>query len=152
MKKFSSLLISILIPLSIGLFSSFLTKNSILIYSHLNLPNFAPNSSIFPIVWTILYILMGISSYIMYKNGHSLNLYKKNLVLNFLWPIIFFNFDLYIVAFAWLIILLVVVIAMAKDFFAKEKLAGILQIPYILWIIFAGILNLSIIFLNGSLK
>lgn len=152
MKKYLILFISIFIPLCVGYFSSLLTKNSSIIYENLQLPAFAPSGNIFPIVWSILYILMGISSYIIYKNGYSLKLYKISLILNFFWPIIFFNLNLYIVAFAWLLILLYVIIIMALDFYKNEKLAGILIVPYILWVAFAGLLNLSIIFLNGTLK
>lgn len=143
----------IALPIIIGALSSFFSQNSNQIYQNLILPDFAPKGEIFPIVWLILYTLMGISSYLVYNTGlktgeKALKVYLLSLFLNFCWSIIFFKFNLYIVAFAWLIILLGVVIYMSKLFYFESKLAGLLQIPYILWLIFAGLLNLAIIFLN----
>lgn len=146
-------IISLAIPLGVGFLGSLATKNASEVYQSLSLPNFAPSGSVFPIMWTILYILMGVSSYLIYvKNGNtisnSLKIYALSLVVNFLWSIIFFSINLYIVSFVWLLILLALIIYMASLFYNEYKIAGILQIPYILWVIFAGILNFSIILLN----
>lgn len=145
--------VAIIIPLIIGALSSRATGDIRLIYENLNLPSFAPKGIIFPIVWSILYILMGVSSYLIWKKdqnlrSYPLEIYYISLILNFFWSIIFFRFELYSSALIWLITLLVVVIYMTKLFYKEEKLAGILQIPYILWLIFAGILNLYVILLN----
>lgn len=150
--KIKKLAISIAIPVIsgfiIGLISSSYTN-----YTELNLPSFAPPSILFPIVWTILYTLMGISAYLIndtksYKKRKALSIYKIQLIINLLWSIIFFVFNLKTLAFIWIILLIIAVISMIKSFYSISKLAGLLQIPYLLWLIFASILNLSILFLN----
>ena len=146
------LLISILIPVGLG-FLIGLISSSYNNYSNLNQPSFAPPGILFPIVWTILYILMGISSYIIsesnsYKKRKALSIYKLQLTINLLWSIIFFVFNLKTFAFVWIILLIIAVILMIKEFYNINKTAAYLQIPYLLWLIFASILNLSIIFLN----
>lgn len=146
------LLVSILIPVVSGIIIG-LISSSYNNYSNLNLPSFAPPGILFPIVWTILYTLMGISSYIIdesnsYKKRKALSIYKIQLVINLLWSIIFFVFDLKTLAFVWIILLIVAVITMIKEFYNINKTAAYLQVPYLLWLIFASILNLSVIFLN----
>lgn len=146
------LLVSILIPVGLG-FLVGLISSSYSNYSNLNTPSFAPPGIVFPIVWTILYTLMGISSYIInesnsYKKRKALSIYKIQLFINLLWSIIFFVFNLKTFAFIWIILLIVAVILMIKEFYNINKTAAYLQIPYLLWLIFASILNLSIIFLN----
>ena len=150
--KIKKLAISIAIPVIsgfiVGLISSSYTN-----YSELTLPSFAPPGILFPIVWTILYTLMGISSYLVdetksYAKRKALSIYKLQLVINLLWSIIFFVFNLKTFAFIWIILLIIAVVSMIKNFYNVSKIAGILQIPYLLWLVFASILNLSIIFLN----
>lgn len=129
---------SILIPLGGGIIIGLISKTN---NSNLNIPSF-----IFPIVWTILYILMGISSYIIKKENGNLSTYYKQLILNFSWPLIFFNLNLKIFALIILITLIIQVIKMIKEFKKINKTAAYLQIPYLLWLFFATILNiLSII-------
>lgn len=148
------LILSLIIPLSIGFLSYLLTKNGINYYANnLNKPSFAPPSFLFSIVWTILYILMGISSYKIYNSmscykSSCLILYALNLFLNFLWPIIFFNLEARLFAFIFIIFLDIVVLLMIFCFHGIDKKAAYLQIPYILWLLFATILNFSIYFLN----
>ena len=146
------LMICILVPLLIGVIGA-MFSNSSDVYKTLIKPSFAPPSIIFPIVWTILYILMGVSSYIIYKsnniyNDNALKVYIIQLLINGLWSAIFFNLKAYLIAFIWIILLIVVVIIMIKRFVEIDKKAGYLQIPYLLWLVFASILNLSIIILN----
>ncbi|MFI3226147.1 MAG: TspO/MBR family protein [Clostridia bacterium] len=140
-------------PLLVGILSSLFTKNASEVYSDLILPEFAPNGNVFPIVWAILYVLMGLSAYLVYKNGEktktkALGFFAISLVANFLWSIIFFSLNNYILAFVWLIILLALIIYVTKLFYQETKFAGLLLVPYVLWVIFAGILNLYIICLN----
>lgn len=147
-----SLVISIAIPLLLGAFVGLLTAGT-MNYNELILPSFAPPAIVFPIVWTILYILMGISAYLIYEKKayyqkKALFIYKVQLIVNLLWSIIFFLLDLKVLAFIWILLLIVLVIFMIKEFYQISKPAAYLQIPYLLWIIFAAILNLSIIFLN----
>jgi len=146
------LLISIAIPLILGAVVGFITSGSGN-YSTYNLPSFAPPGYLFPIVWSILYILMGISSYIVYESNSfyrnkALDIYKKQLIVNLLWSFIFFVFNLKTLAFLWIVLLIVLVIMMIRYFYLISKTAGLIQIPYLLWLIFAAILNLSIVFLN----
>lgn len=150
--NFKKLFISILIPVGLGALVGFVSS-SYSNYTDLTLPSFAPPGILFPIVWTILYTLMGISSYIIsesisYQKDKALSIYWMQLIINLLWSIIFFVLNLKTLAFIWIILLIVAVIIMIKRFLSINKLAGYLQIPYLLWIIYAAILNLSIIFLN----
>lgn len=153
-QNIKTLIIAIIIPLLVGFISFLLTKDGISNYSNnLIKPSFAPPSYLFGIVWTILYILMGISSYIIYNDISShknicLIIYGLNLVLNFLWPIIFFNLELRLFAFVFIIFLDIVVIYMIICFHGISKKAAYLQIPYLIWLIFATILNFSVYFLN----
>lgn len=121
-------------------------------YDTLQKPLLAPPSSIFPIVWTILYTLMGISYGILKSNGlvdSEINLiYYSQLIVNLLWPIAFFVLEWRFFAFLWIILLIVLVINMIIKFYDKNKLAGLLQIPYLIWLIFAAYLNLGVYLLN----
>ena len=147
------LLISIGISLLTGGLAGFLTQNSMTFYNQLTKPPLSPPGWIFPIVWTLLYILMGISAYIIYESNSpnkekALTLYGWQLFFNFLWSIIFFNLQNSLLAFLVLIILWVLIIAMIKAFKEISPLAAYLQIPYLLWVTFAGYLNLMLIILN----
>ena len=100
---------------------------------------------IFPVVWSILYILMGISSYLISDNKDLLKIYYVNLVVNLLWPIIFFSFGLETLAFFWILALIIIVGYMMYKFYMENKISAYLLIPYIIWLIFAAFLNLSMI-------
>lgn len=147
------LIIFILIPLAVGLVSGILTKNSMTMYNTLNQPALSPPGWVFPVVWTILYILMGVSSYLIatspsQKKQEALLLYAIQLFLNFIWSPIFFGLGNYFLAFLVLVLLWYVIVKMIRAFFRIDPTAALLQIPYLLWITFAGYLNLAIIFLN----
>lgn len=151
--NFKHLIISILIPLLIGGLSALLTKNSMSIYQNLILPPLSPPGIVFPIIWTILFILMGISSYIIYQsNGeakeNALKIYVIQLLLNFIWSIIFFKFTNFVIAFTILVVLWIFILKMISCFSEINNISGKLQIPYLLWVTFAGYLNLMIIVLN----
>ena len=142
---------SILIPVGIGLIIGAITSSSIE-YNTLIKPVFAPPSILFPIVWTILYVLMGVS-YGILESKSLVNLeinfiYYFQLFVNFMWSIIFFTFEWRLFAFIWLLILILLIIMMIIKFYNKYKVAGLIQIPYLLWAIFASYLNLSIYLLN----
>ena len=148
----SALIISILIPLAVGSMSALFSGN-MSSYSILDKPAFSPPGFIFPIVWTILYILMGISSYIVYSSNSpnkpkALLIYGIQLFFNFCWSIIFFGLDLYLFAFIWLIALIFIIIIMIRQFYIVSPLAAYLQIPYLIWCIFAAYLNFYIFLLN----
>ena len=148
----SALIISILIPLTGGTMSALFSGN-MSSYSILNKPAFSPPGFTFPVVWTILYILMGASSYIVYFSNSSnkskaLLLYCIQLFFNFCWSIIFFGLDLFLFAFIWLIALIFIIIIMIRQFLIVNPLSAYLQIPYLIWCIFAAYLNFSIFLLN----
>ncbi|MBA4701289.1 MAG: tryptophan-rich sensory protein [Ruminococcus sp.] len=148
----SALIISILIPLAIGSFSALISGNMSM-YSSLNKPELSPPAFIFPIVWTILYILMGVSSYIVYSSNNpntrnALKIYVLQLFFNFCWSIIFFGFSQYLFAFLWLIVLIILIIIMIKQFYKISPIAAYLQIPYLLWCMFAAYLNFIIYLRN----
>ncbi len=148
----SVLIISILIPLAVGSLSALISGN-MSIYSSLNKPSLSPPAYIFSIVWTIFYILMGISSYIIYasenvNSAKALKIYALQLFFNFCWSIIFFGFSQYLLAFLWLILLILLIIIMIQQFYKINPLAAYLQIPYLIWCIFAALLNYSILMMN----
>ena len=121
-------------------------------YGDMVKPPLSPPSYIFPIVWTILYILMGISYFVATKdngNDKELNqIYILQLLVNFFWPIIFFVLRMYFTAFFWIILLLILVISMIKELLKNNKISGCLQIPYLIWLLFATYLNIGIFILN----
>ena len=121
-------------------------------YGDMVKPPLSPPSYIFPIVWTILYILMGISYFIATKdngNDKELNqIYILQLLVNFFWPIIFFVLKMYFSAFFWIILLIILVIFMIKELLKNNKISGYLQIPYFIWLLFATYLNIGIFLLN----
>lgn len=142
---------SILIPVIVGGIVGLFISSSI-DYNSLQQPPLAPPSILFPIIWTILYILMGVSYGILKSKGltnQKINLiYYIQLVVNALWSIIFFLLKWRLFAFLWIILLDILVIVMIIRFYKKDKISGFLQIPYLLWILFASYLNLAIYILN----
>lgn len=121
-------------------------------YNTLKQPPLAPPSIIFPIVWTILYILMGVSYGILKSKSLTTTgvnqIYYTQLFVNALWSIFFFVFKFRFFSFLWIILLDVLVLIMIVRFYKKDKTSGLLQIPYLLWCLFATYLNLSIYLLN----
>lgn len=142
---------SILIPVIIGGVIGLIISRSI-DYNTLQKPPLSPPSILFPIVWTILYVLMGISYGILDSKSliePKINfIYYLQLFVNATWSLIFFTLKCRLFAFIWIIILDILVVVMIIDFFKKNKTAGLLQIPYLLWIIFASYLNLGVYLLN----
>ena len=145
----------IAIPLLVGGLASFLTRGGMDVFMQLNQPPLSPPGWVFGVVWTILYILMGVSCYLVIQSGAeeeeintALSVYVYQLIVNFLWPTFFFNFGWFFFAFLWLVLLWVLVFIMIRRFYNISKLAGILQIPYLIWLTFAAYLNLGVWFLN----
>ena len=142
---------SILIPVIIGGVIGLIISRSI-DYNTLQKPPLSPTSILFPIVWTILYVLMGLSYGILDSKSliePKINfIYYLQLFVNATWSLIFFTLKWRLFAFIWIIILDILVIIMILEFFKKNKTAGLLQIPYLLWIIFASYLNLGVYLLN----
>lgn len=142
---------SILIPILMGILISIIIS-PYMDYGALIQPAFAPPGLLFPIVWSILYILMGISDGILRSNGLNTKrtdlIYYIQLFFNALWSIIFFVLKWRLFAFIWIVILLILIIMMIAKFYKRNRLAGVLQIPYLLWVTFASYLNLTIYLLN----
>ncbi|MBR3825392.1 MAG: tryptophan-rich sensory protein [Lachnospiraceae bacterium] len=149
------LAICIAIPLVVGAISALLTKDSMMIFQTVNKPPLSPPGWLFPLVWTILYILMGVASYLvltsegtMEEKSQAISVYFYQLLVNFLWSTWFFNLQWYVFAFFWLILLWVLIFVTLVRFYRLSKPAGYLMVPYLLWVTFAGYLNLGIALLN----
>ena len=140
-----------MIPVAVGVIIGFITSGDVQ-YNQLVQPSFAPPAILFPIVWTILYTLMGISYGILKSNGEvdsDINfIYYLQLFVNALWSIIFFTLELRLFAFLWILWLIILVFMVVVRFYDKNKTAGLLQIPYLIWLVFAAILNFSVYLLN----
>lgn len=147
---------SIFLTLAVGALSALATMGNMDIYKSINTPSFAPPGFLFPVVWTILYILMGISVAAVIVSGREKSLYivpairtyLLQLAVNFFWSIIFFNMQSFLFSFIWLILLLILIIDMIAKFYPVNKFAAYINLPYLLWVIFAGILNFFIFRLN----
>ena len=153
MSKPKVYIVSILIPLLVGGIIAWITSSQMEAFENLNQPALSPPGILFPIVWSILYILMGVSYAILKTNDlvdDKVNrIYYLQLLVNALWSIIFFNLQWRLFAFFWLLLLIGLVIAMIVIFYKKKKIAGLLQIPYLVWCAFAAYLNMAIYLLNG---
>lgn len=155
-KKIRPFVISIAIALAVGGLSALLTADNMDIYSRINQPPLAPPSWLFPVVWTILFVLMGIGAALVYNEKEektaavkrALIIYSVNLFLNFFWSIVFFNLEAFFLAFVWLVSLWAVIIAMIISFRRISPVAAYIQIPYLLWVTFAGYLTFAIYLLN----
>ncbi len=121
-------------------------------YRDLIKPTLSPPGIVFPIVWTIIYLLIGISYTLLKEKGkvpkETQQLYYTQSIFNYLWTFIFFVFRLRLLSVLWIIILDILVIIMTYQFYRQNKLSGILLVPYVLWLLFATYLNISIYFLN----
>lgn len=156
--RLKPLIISLLLPLILGgIVGIFLASSGKLeIYNEFFRPPLSPPSWVFPAVWTILYIIMGVSAYLIMTadvpkgiREDALWQYFVQLGVNLIWPILFFYFDLRLGAFIWIIVLIAAAFKMFTDFWFISKPAALLQIPYIIWIFFAAYLNGAIFLLNG---
>lgn len=154
-KKRLPYVISAAIALAVGGLSALLSMNGMEIYAaNLVKPLLSPPGWLFPVVWTILYILMGISAARIWQfpesaqRSRSLNLYVAQLVVNFFWSLIFFNAQAYGFAVIWLLLLWGLVLWMILEFRKIDPVAAWLQIPYLIWLTFAAYLNIGVWILN----
>lgn len=145
----------IALPLILGGISWFLSRSRIPEFQYLIKPSFTPPAILFPIVWTILYIMMGTASYLIHRartdrnsRSEALLLYGLQLAILFFWPILFFQLKIYFIAFIWLLFLWAILWMTLQCFYAIHKLAGLILVPYLLWVTYAGYLNLAISLLN----
>ncbi len=154
-KKIGTLVIGIAIPLLVGGLSALLSGGGMGVFATLEKPPLSPPGWLFPVVWTVLYTLMGIASWLVFSSGadsgqirDALMVYFYQLVVNFLWPIFFFDFGWYLFSFFWLLLLWVLIVATIRRFYPISAAAAYLLVPYLLWVTFAGYLNLGIWLLN----
>ena len=150
-----ALMKNILLPVAGAIIITLFTKNSMNTYDTLKKSIVTPPAIVFTIVWTILYTLMGIASYRIYMNNKAGKkdydgyfYYIIQLLINFLWSIVFSNLRLYGISFILIILLLILIVITIVKFFKVDKIAGILMIPYILWVSFASYLSLYIWIFN----
>ena len=146
---------SIALPLLVGILASLLTRQSMEAFAALNQPPLSPPAIVFPIVWTFLYILMGIGFYLVVTSeGNEEDIHKAVIVyglqlsVNFLWPTFFFNLQWYLFSFFWLLLLWILVLIMLVRFARVSQIAAYINIPYLIWLTFAAYLNLGILLLN----
>ena len=149
------LLACIAVPLGVGILSSLFSGGGMKEFAALRQPPLAPPGWIFPLVWTVLYVLMGLASYLVLISGaeqkdilKALTAYGYQLIANFLWPVFFFDFGWYLFSFLWLVLLWWLILVTAKRFYRISKPAAYLMIPYLVWVTFAGYLNLGIWWLS----
>lgn len=155
-QKLRPYIISVAAAVSVGIISALLSRENMNIYEEVATPPLSPPSFLFPIVWTVLYILMGISAAMIYtdrkanlkQKESALFTYIASLIVNFLWSIIFFNIRAFFFAFIWLLLLLFLIISTILQYRKINKTASYLQIPYAVWVTFAGYLNLGIWAIN----
>lgn len=150
-EKIKMYALAIIIPLALGGIVGFITSGS-MDYDMLRQPALSPPAILFPIVWTILYILMGVSFGLLMDKGvlddNAKWIYYIQLFVNLVWPILFFTLKWRLLAFIWIIVLDFLVLTMVVKFYGKDKIAGLLQIPYLAWVLFATYLNLGVYLLN----
>ena len=154
--QWKPLLICVAIPLAVGGLAALLSREGMNVFASLEKPPLSPPGWLFPVVWTILYVLMGIASYLVFTSGAdrktvgaALRVYGFQLAVNFLWPIYFFNFGWYLFSFVWLLLLLLLILVTFARFWKISVPAACLLIPYLIWVVFAGYLNLGVALLNA---
>ncbi len=154
--NWKKLLLCLAIPLGVGGLAAWLTRGTMDVYATYEKPPLSPPGWIFPVVWTILYLLMGLASYLVLESDgkkqdktRALTVYAIQLGLNFIWPLVFFRAQELLAAFGILVLLWAAIYLTIRSFSRIRELAGDLLIPYLLWVSFAGYLNLGIYLLNG---
>ena len=156
LNQYKSFIFSVLIALIVGGLSALLTMNNMDLFDIIKKPPLTPPAIVFPIVWTILYVLMGISAARIYEERHlesekvrsALTTYASSLVVNFAWSIIFFNWQAFWIAFLWILLLEALVIITIIKYSKIDKTAAYLQIPYAVWVALATYLCTAIAIIN----
>lgn len=150
MKKIDlkKLVISFSIVAILVLISMIFTKNTMGFYEDIVKPKLAPPPILFPIVWTILYIIIAITLYRFYDNKKIKTLILVNLVINIIWPILFFRFELLFLSIIWLILIIISLLFLLVEIYKDSKLFAYLNLPYLIWLFFALYLNITIFMLN----
>ena len=154
-KDILGIILSIAVAEGVGALAAFLTKDAMEDYQCLKLPSFSPPGWVVPVVWAVLFLMMGVAAYLVYKRGFyrldvqkALFDYGAQLFFNFMWSAIFFAFNLRETAFFWILGLLGLIAATTIRFGKIDKKAGLLMLPYLFWVCFAAVLNFYIWQLN----
>ena len=152
-QKYRCIILNLLATLALAGLGVLLSGSYGDLYTRLEKPPLAPPSWLFPVAWSILYVLMGVAAGLVCRADHpgrtrALRLYYVQLVVNILWPVIFFRFELLSVALVWLAVLLVLVLITWRRFREIDRIAGWLLAPYLVWCLFAFYLNAGIVILN----
>jgi len=154
-EKWKLLVLSLIVPLAVGGLSAWLSGGGMEMFSEINQPPLSPPGWLFPVVWTILYLLMGLASWFVLTTDRpqeqiskAMRVYVLQLLVNFFWSLIFFGLGEYLFAFLWLLLLWVLIIMTMVQFYKIRQLAGELLLPYFLWVTFAGYLNFAVWLLN----
>ena len=153
--KIKPLVVALILPLVTGGFASLLSRGRMDLFETVEKPPLSPPAWLFPVAWTILYVLMGVASYRVFtaraasaEKNRALLFYGLQLAFNFFWTLIFFNLVAYWFAFVWLVALLALIAVTTVKFYGIDRPAAYLMLPYLLWVTFAGYLNLGIALLN----
>lgn len=156
LKKALMFIVPVLIPLAVGGLSALATGDMSSAYEGIIQPPYAPPSIVFPIVWSVLYLLLGIALYLVIKNGfdkpgvrEAVLYFAVSLILNFFWSPIFFRWGKILLALIWVSVMILFAVINAYQFYKINKAAGIIMMVYIIWLLFAFALNLGIYILNG---
>lgn len=153
--KPKKLALCLAIPLVVGGVAALLSMSGMSEFAKINKPALTPPGWVFPVVWTALYLMMGLASYLVSESrcarddvNAALTVYACQLTVNFFWPMLFFHFKLYLFAFFWLVALWLMVLGTFAIFRKIDRKAGNLILPYLLWVTFAGYLNFGVYLLN----
>ena len=151
--QWKKLIYYIAVPLAVGAAAALLSREGMKMLDAVIKPPLTPPAWLFPLCWTVLYVLMGVASYLVAVSdddlrGNALVFYGVQLILNFFWPLLFFNLAAYLFSFIWIVILWTIILATMLKFYKISERAGDLMLPYILWVTFAGYLNFGIYMLN----
>lgn len=156
-KNIILLIVCIAIPLAVGALAGYLTKNNMDVFRTINKPAFTPPATVFPIVWAVIYVMMGVGLYLVLNScGSKFEViyvaypFLIQLLLNFFWSLIFFNMRAYTLAFICLVLLWGMILRTIFFWEKCNEISSYLMIVYLIWVSFAGYLNLGIIFLNQS--
>lgn len=155
--RLKPLLAALALPLGAGALGALGLRDSMEAFSALRKPPLTPPGWVFPVVWTVLYLMMGFASYLVYMSDAphenvrtALIVYGISLAVNALWPTLFFGLGLYLIAFIDLVVLWFLVRSVMLQFYALRPLAAHLVFPYLLWLTFAGYLNIGVYLLNRA--
>ena len=153
--KWKKLILLTVLPLAVGALAAVLTRSGTEAFEYLKKPPLSPPAWLFPVAWTLLYALMGAASYLVCvspaspaRKKRALTVYGIQLAVNFFWPLLFFTLEAYLPAFLWLVLLWLLILLTVTMFRYISGTAGRLLVPYLLWVSFAGYLNLGIYLLN----